>query len=159
MPFCDFSQSVVDKMIHWAPVFKCWPILCKWICTIPFLLFFKFLRYYAARHKRRLKEEYADHHNEKLRPIDLIALRPKAFKYQVLSQIPSQAPYTEMDEYGLFKNVVSLCCTFIKALTHYNWKYEKMQLSSLYTTIFVATALVFHQRHIWTTIFKLVFSR
>ena len=75
---------------------------------------FSLLRYYAARHKRRLKEEYADHHNEKLRPIDLIALRPKAFKYQVLSQIPSQAPYTEMDEYGLFKNVVSRCSTIIK---------------------------------------------
>ena len=87
--------------------------------------FFFTLRYYAARHKRRLKEEYADHHNEKLRPIDLIALRPKAFKYQVLSQIPSQAPYTEMDEYGLFKNVVSLCCTIIGALAHYNWNYGK----------------------------------
>lgn len=70
--------------------------------TLPYVC-----RYYAARHKRRLKDEYADHHNEKLRPIDLIALRPKSFKYQVLSQIPSAAPYTEMDEYGLYKNVVS----------------------------------------------------
>lgn len=69
-----------------------------------YLTFYR--RSYAARHKRLIKEEYANHKSEKLRPIDLLALRPKTYKYQVLSQIPSQAPHTEIDEFGLHKHVV-----------------------------------------------------
>ena len=118
MPFATFHNPLLKKWV----MSHCFQMLTIFL---QFFTFFSILRYYAARHKRRLKEEYADHHNEKLRPIDLIALRPKAFKYQVLSQIPSQAPYTEMDEYGLFKNVVSRCSTIIKGTWHYFRKFWK----------------------------------